>query len=1199
MINKLKVSIELILLVFVMTLIIIGLGIYGVLEIRQSVNSSKELYADRMLPMDQFGDIRFYASNIIAIANQVDNRQITCKEALQMVKQAQDSINVNWQNYKLSYLTDEEKKLVSETGFKIKKSDNAIEKFKELLKKEDCHAFDYSFKKKLYPSLNSIIVESSKLLRLQVEVANNITKSNYEVYNSYTQKISWILLIIFFCVFPFAYYVLRKNIAIIKSFNLIKENLSLSEEKCRSLIDFAGEAILILNEETEIIDLNEMATNLFGYTREEFLKMRISDLVSQEDIEKQKEDIDLIRRSKFEILNRRIRRKDGVFVETEISNRLMEGKGFFAIIHDITERKKAEEKIKKSEEKYRYLFNNNPVCIVIWDLETLEVLEINNIVLNKYGYSKEEWARMSVLDYCRQEEYNFIKDFAQNMLINDELVSEGTWSHYKKDGEEIIMEISSHKIKYDNRNAILSLGKDVTEQAKIESQLKEREAQLNLFIKHSPASLAMFDKEMRYIVTSNRWIEDYNLFEKDIVGKTHYEIFPEIGQEWKEIHQRCLRGAIEKREEDVFVRNDGRVDWVRWEIHPWYKISNKIGGIIMFTEVITERKKAAEMFKNQFENSPDIILYVNKYHIIEAINKVFSYSVPVNEIIGLNCIEVLPEESREIAKTALEKCFATRENQEIENTLRNACWVRSRFVPVITNDEVTHVMIIATDLSIQKQAELKLKQSEEKHRALTENISDAILLLNEEAKIVYQSPSAERMLGYSFEETCDRSFTDFLTSEEFSRAQLFFKEVIQTPNVAKQNQFMFIHKNGQKIWAEGTVLNLLENDSVKAIIVNCRDITKRKELEAQQALTASIVSSSDDAIISKTLDSIITSWNKGAEKLLGYSPEEVIGKNISMLIPDYLKDEEKMILDQISIGHSVDHFETVRQNKNGELIEVSLTISPIYDELGNNVIGASKIMRDITISKTFENELIRYNAELKKTNAELDRFVYSVSHDLRAPLKSMLGLINITLDDIKENETLENGLALEIVERLYLMDTSVIKLDNFIEDILNYSRNSRLELIYEEIDFEDLINEVRNYVKFIEEKQVDFSISINSQKQFISDRKRLMVILNNLISNAYKYSDFTKEESFINVTCSINTHNVIITIEDNGIGIVENDIKKIFDMFYRSSAMSTGSGLGLYIVKETVDKLGGKISVESEFGKNSKFCIEIPNQTNL
>lgn len=144
-----------------------------------------------------------------------------------------------------------------------------------------------------------------------------------------------------------------------------------------------------------------------------------------------------------------------------------------------------------------------------------------------------------------------------------------------------------------SRSRAISLAKKIT------NDLQEREELLRLFVEHTPAAVAMFDTEMRYIFVTQRWLKDYDIENQNIIGKSHYEVFPEISQEWKEIHQRCLLGAVEKREEDKFVRSDKSVEWLKWEIHPWRKLSGEIGGIIMFTESITERKSIEEKFRQR------------------------------------------------------------------------------------------------------------------------------------------------------------------------------------------------------------------------------------------------------------------------------------------------------------------------------------------------------------------------------------------------------------------------------------------------------------------------------------------------------------------------------------------------------------------------------------------------------------------------
>ncbi len=229
------------------------------------------------------------------------------------------------------------------------------------------------------------------------------------------------------------------------------------------------------------------------------------------------------------------------------------------------------------------------------------------------------------------------------------------------------------------------------------------------------------------------------------------------------------------------------------------------------------------------------------------------------------------------------------------------------------------------------------------------------------------------------------------------------------------------------------------------------------------------------------------------------------------------------------------------------------------------------------------------NQELKTANYELDRFVYSTSHDLRAPLNSMLGLIEIAKDDTTEDITLEH---------LKMLKRSAKKLDGFICDILDYSRNSRMAVKMEEINFRDLLNDITENLKFIGDnnRAIEFIIEISGETSICSDKNRLITILGNLISNAIRYQNPKVSNPFVRIKIETSQTETRITIEDNGIGISEEVHSKIFDMFYRVSHESVGSGLGLYIVKEAVNKLNGEIKVQSQSGIGTTFLIKIPNK---
>jgi signal transduction histidine kinase len=239
--------------------------------------------------------------------------------------------------------------------------------------------------------------------------------------------------------------------------------------------------------------------------------------------------------------------------------------------------------------------------------------------------------------------------------------------------------------------------------------------------------------------------------------------------------------------------------------------------------------------------------------------------------------------------------------------------------------------------------------------------------------------------------------------------------------------------------------------------------------------------------------------------------------------------------------------------------------------------------------KLQKKALLKSNDELKKSNKELDSFVYSVSHDLRAPLSSMLGVVGLC-----EMGTLDPFM----LKNVTLLKTSIKKLDGFIIDILDYSRNSRLEVERQEIHFADLLTDISGNLKFMgtdDQRTVDIRTTISNGVAFYSDKTRIGFILNNLISNSIRYQNPQATDPYVEVNVDVSESAANIRVRDNGIGIDKENQGKVFNMFYRVSSKSIGSGLGLYIVKEAVEKLHGAIELRSEPGKGCEFSIHLPN----
>ncbi|MEM8892420.1 MAG: PAS domain-containing sensor histidine kinase [Bacteroidota bacterium] len=366
-----------------------------------------------------------------------------------------------------------------------------------------------------------------------------------------------------------------------------------------------------------------------------------------------------------------------------------------------------------------------------------------------------------------------------------------------------------------------------------------------------------------------------------------------------------------------------------------------------------------------------------------------------------------------------------------------------------------------------------------------------------------------------------------------------------------------------------------------------KDITaEAEELEQvykKQSMFESISNSVQEGIFRSSRDEGIIYVNLAFARMFGYDTvEEILTVDPSELYmdPDRRDDFVRIVQEHGSFFNEEVEF----KRKDGSSFWGLISSVPSYDKYGKRYHDGA--IRDVTQLKEVERSLKENFEELQKVNRELDRFVYSTSHDLRAPLVSIAGLINITR--IETDENLRQ-------KYLGLMDNSIQKLDDFIKDIIGYSRNSRLELKFEEINLQELIEEAfESLSPKGSSRPIRTDLSIEGNGIFVSDLTRLNTIFNNLLSNAFRYHDPQKEESFIEVNLKLQEEEVIIEVKDNGIGIEEKYQDKIFQMFYRATQKSQGSGIGLYIVKEAVEKLGGEISVASEAGLGTTFTLRIP-----
>jgi PAS domain S-box-containing protein len=391
---------------------------------------------------------------------------------------------------------------------------------------------------------------------------------------------------------------------------------------------------------------------------------------------------------------------------------------------------------------------------------------------------------------------------------------------------------------------------------------------------------------------------------------------------------------------------------------------------------------------------------------------------------------------------------------------------------------------------------------------------------------------------------------------------------------------------GEQFWIERTDLEGLEykvdfvplfdeKNEVYAGLVLAVDVTDIKKAEERAAKLAAIVESSDDAIIGKTLEGVITSWNRGAERIFGYREDEVVGQSILKLIPDERHHEEPVILNRLRNGERIERYETKRLKSDGQLIDVSLTISPIRNQAGN-IIGVSKIARDVS--------------EQKKDEERKNDFIGMASHELKTPLTSLSALAQVL------NKKLAGNTDPFVPSALEKINVQIRKMTSMINGFLNISRleSGKLAIIKHPFELNALVVDIIAEVKLTATSHELVFQPINNIV-IHADHDKIGSVISNLLSNAVKYSPKGK---YINIKAEMKDMEVHVSVQDEGMGIKPEDIDNLFDRYYRVSTEHTrhisGFGIGLYLSAEIINGHGGKIWVESDKGVGSTFHFKLP-----
>ena len=481
------------------------------------------------------------------------------------------------------------------------------------------------------------------------------------------------------------------------------------------------------------------------------------------------------------------------------------------------------------------------------------------------------------------------------------------------------------------------------------------------------------------------------------------------------------------------------------------------------------------------------------------------------------------------------------------------------------------------------------RMAEATFRGLVEAAPDAVVIANREGKIVLVNSQTERMYGYSRNELVGQP-TEMLLAERFqagfpSRLESYIADPAVRAMGSANQEIHGRRKDGTEFPIEFTV-GLLESEEGMLVCGSIRDITERKRAEEQRFRLAALVESSDDAIIGKTLDGIVTSWNGGAERLFGYTAQELVGRPISVLIPPGRLGEEPRILEHLASGQ-VERLDTVRVHKDGREIDVSVTISPVRDSTGK-LIGASKVARDITARRRGEAALAHAKDAAEAANRELEAFSYSVAHDLRAPLRGMNGFAQLLLDGYRDKVDADGQ------DWLQEIVANAQKMGSLIDGLLSLARLTRSELRRAPVDLSSIARDTARQLSAVEPGRA-VPLVVPDHLAVEVDPVLVRALVENLLANAWK---FTSKTLAPRVELGVTEKDGARTffVRDNGAGFDMAFAGKLFAPFQRlhSGHEFPGTGIGLATVQRIVHRHGGRVWAEGAVDAGATFYFTLP-----
>jgi len=879
---------------------------------------------------------------------------------------------------------------------------------------------------------------------------------------------------------------------------------------------------------------------------------------------------------------------------------------------------------------------------------------------------------------------------------------------------DIIQKLSHDKIEYQSANEELKKTRETLKNNV--SKIKHSNDLLDYIIRHNRSAVAVHDKDLKYIYVSQKYIDEFNVKESDILGKHHYEVFPELPQKWRKVHQKALAGEISSAEKDPFYRNDGSVQWTRWECRPWYESDGTIGGIIIYTEVINERIEAEEELKSNYAllqiagqtakfGGWHVNLEKNICIWSDAVADIHEmphgYSPPLKEGISFYAPEWW-EKITKVFNDCAQMDIPYDEEMEIITAKGNRVWVRT--IGKAVKDENNKIIGVAGSFQDITKQRLYQNQIQEKNEFI-QTVLDKLpigIAINEidKGNAIYMNEQFTKIYGWPEEELKDVSefFNMVYPDEDYRNTiQKRVTEDISSGDASRMHweNIKVTHKDGSHRYVNAFNIPLIHQNVMVSTVMDITGIKKAEEslqriewmlskkakagkwtqtpvygdlseLNTSRLILDSVGKKILEDIASDTLrllETATTVYEKNGDFTFGIfasswcsfidqASRELCGTNNNKEAPDsgkWLCHEfcwKEASLSAIESGRLVDI-----ECKGG----IHLYALPVY--AGNEVIGAisfgygdppqdqetlselaekykvpvdellkrakeyetrppyiiemakerlqvsANLIGEIVSRKSTEKKILELNEQLEDrikerteqleaSNKELEAFSYSVSHDLRAPLRHINGYVNML------NEKFHSDLPEKAQYYLTTVSDAAKQMGTLIDDLLQFSRTSRQEMEKTKIEMNVLVKDVIEIIKQSTEKR-EIIWKVQDLPQVFGDLVMLKQVWVNLLDNAVKYTRNTQKAK-VSIGYKDEKKKFVFFVRDNGVGFNMKYAHKLFGVFQRlhSRAEFDGTGIGLAHSQRIIHKHNGRMWAEAEPGKGATFFFSLPKQNN-